>query len=75
MKVISNKDADLFSQFDKINENLLRFFERPAFLPPQIRGSPHQKKLINKHADANKGKIKRCLFLEDIFGFCTTFKR
>ena len=70
MKVISNKDGDLFSQFDNINENFLMFFERPATLPPQIRGSPHQKMLINKHADANKGKIKRCLHLDDIFGFC-----
>ena len=31
--------------------------------------------LINNHIDANKGKIKRYIFLEDIFGFCETFKK
>ena len=30
--------------------------------------------LINNHTDANKGKIKGYLYLEDIFGFCKTFK-
>ena len=31
--------------------------------------------LINNHTDANKGKIKGYLYLEDIFGFCKTFKK
>ena len=31
--------------------------------------------LINNHNDANKGKIKEYLYLEDIFGFCKTFKK
>ena len=31
--------------------------------------------LINNHADANKGKIKGYLYLEDIHGFCKTFKK
>ena len=31
--------------------------------------------IINNHADANKGKIKGYLYLEDIFGFCKTFKK
>ena len=31
--------------------------------------------LINNHTDANKGKIKGYLELEDIFGCCRTFKR
>ena len=31
--------------------------------------------LINKHTDANKGKIKEYLYLEDIFGFCETFEK
>ena len=30
--------------------------------------------LINNHTDANKGKIKGYLSLEDIFGFSKTFK-
>ena len=75
MKVISNKDDDLLSQFDNINENDIPLLERLADLPPQIRDTPHQKKLIDNHIDANKGKIKRYLYLEDIFGFCKTFKK
>ena len=31
--------------------------------------------LINNHTDANRGKIKGYLYLEDIFGFCKTFKK
>ena len=31
--------------------------------------------LINNHNDANKAKIKGYLYLEDIFGFCKTFKK
>ena len=31
--------------------------------------------LIDNHLDANKGKIKTCLYLEDFFGFCKTFKK
>ena len=31
--------------------------------------------LIDYHTDANKGKIKGYLYLEDIFGFCKTFKK
>ena len=31
--------------------------------------------LINNHPDANEGKIKEYLYLEDIFGFCKTFKK
>ena len=31
--------------------------------------------LLNKHTDVNKGKIRRYLYLEDIFGFCRSFKK
>ena len=31
--------------------------------------------LINNHVNANKGKIKVYLYLEDIFGFCKTFNK
>ena len=31
--------------------------------------------LIDNHTDPNKGKLKRYLYLEDIFGFCKTFKK
>ena len=75
MRAISNKDGDLLSQFDNINENDIPVLERLADLPPQIRDSPHQKMLINNHTDANKGKIKGYLYLEDILGFCKTFKK
>ena len=75
MRVISNKDGDLLSQFDNINENDIPILERLADLLPQIRDSPHQKMLLNNHTDPNKGRIKGYLYLEDIFGFCKTFKK
>ena len=75
MKVISNKDGDLLSQFDNTNENDIPILSRIDDLPIQIRSTPHQKMLIDNHIDANKGKIKGYLYLEDIFGFCKTFKK
>ena len=75
MKVISNKDSDLLSQFDNINETDIPLLERLVDLPVQIRDGPHQKMLTNNHTDANKGKIKEYLYLEEIFGFCKNFKR
>ena len=74
MRVISNKDGDLLSQFDNINENDIPILNRLADLPVQIRDTLHQKMLINNHTDVNRGKIKGYLYLEDIFGFCKTFK-
>ena len=75
MRAISSKDGDLLSQFDNINENDIPVLEQLADLPVQIRDTPHRKMLINNHTDANKGKIKGYLYLEDIFGFCKTFKK
>ena len=75
MRVISNKDGDLLSQFDIINENDIPVLERLVDLPPQIESTPHQKMLVNNHIDANKGKIKGYLYLEDIFEFCKSFKK
>ena len=75
MRAISNKDGDLLSQVDNINEKDLPVVKRLADLPVQIRDTPHQKMLINNHTDANKGKIKKFLYLEDVFGFCKTFKQ
>ena len=75
MRAISNKDGDLLSQFDNINENDIPVLNRLADLPVQIRDTPHQKMLINNHIDANRGKIKGYLYLEVIFGFCKTFKK
>ena len=73
MRVITNKDGDLLSQFDNNNENDIPVFEKLADLPPQIRPKPHQKMLLNNHTDAKKSKIKEHLYLEDIFGFCKSF--
>ena len=74
-RVISNKNGDLFSQFDNIKENDIPNHERFANLPLQNRDTPHQKMLMNNHTDANKGKIKGYLYLKDIFSFCKTFKK
>ena len=41
MTVISNKDGDLLSQFENINENDIPLLERLADIPPQIRDTPH----------------------------------
>ena len=43
MKVISNKDGDLSSQFDNNNENDIPILSTITDLPPQIRSTPHQK--------------------------------
>ena len=59
MKVISIKDGDLLSQFDNINENEFPVHERIADLPPQIRGTPQQKKLVSNHTNDNKCKTKK----------------
>ena len=75
MRVISNEDGDLLSQFDNINENDIPILNRLANLPVQIRDTPHQKMLIDNHTDANKGKIKGYLYLEDVFGFCKTVRK
>ena len=75
MRVLSNKDDDSLSQFDNINEKDIPILNRLKDLPAQVRDTPHEKMLINNHTDANKGKIKRYLYLEDIFGFCKTFRK
>ena len=75
MRVISNKDDDLLSQFGNINENDIPLLEKLVDLPPQIRSTPQQKMLIDNHLDANEGKIEGYLYLEDIFGFCKIFKK
>ena len=56
MRAISNKDGDLISQFDNINENDIPILEHLADLPPQIRSTPHQKMLIDNYTDAKKRK-------------------
>ena len=75
MKVISNKEDDLLSQFGNINENDIPLLKILTDLPVQNRDTPHQKMLIDNHLDANKAKIKGYLYLEDIFRFCKTIKK
>ena len=58
MKVISNRDGVLLSQFDNINKNDIPILERIANLPPQTRDTPQQKMLKNNHTECYKGKIK-----------------
>ena len=53
MRVISNKDGDLSSQFDNINENDIPVLERLADLPPQSKSTPQQKVLKKNPADVN----------------------
>ena len=75
MRAQSNKDGDLLSQVDNFNENDIPIPERLIELPLQSRDTPHRKMLINNHTDAIKCKIKRYLYLEDIFDFCETFNK
>ena len=75
MKVISNKDGDLLSQFDNINENDIAVLEKLADLALRNKCTQHQKLLTNNYTDANKSKIKRFFQLEDASGFCKSFKK
>ena len=75
MKVISNKDGDILSQFYNISENNIPIRSRVTDLPPQFRSTPHQIMLKDNHIDDNRGKNKRYLYLEDIFSFCKSFRK
>ena len=76
MKVMSNKDGDLLSQFDNINGNDIPILERLQDSTSQFGDTLQQKMLINKHTVANKSNIKRyIIYLEDLFGFCKRFKK
>ena len=57
------------------DENEIPILETLADLPPQIRGTPQRKIIINNHTDAIKEKYKRYLYLEDVFGFCKSFRK
>ena len=70
MRVLFNKDGDLLSQFDNINEGNGN---------ADFNSTSLKKMLIDKHdivgQEVNKGKIKGQLALENIFGFCKSFKK
>ena len=63
MRLLTSTDNDLSSCFDKSAENALN------------DNNLLKRILINNHTDANKGKYKRKLEWEPIFGFCKTFKK
>ena len=63
MKLLTSKDGDLLSYFDNINET-------------DTSNNSLNDKLINSHTvEANRRKIRGQLQLENVFGFCKTFKR
>ena len=64
MRLLSSKDSDLSSSFDKNVETPLK------------NNNPLKQILINKYADeVNKGKIKGQLPLGHIFAFCKSFEK
>ena len=64
LSLLTQKDGDLSSYFDKIDET-----------EAGITNSTLKHLLIDSHTnDDNKGKIRANLPLEHIFGFCKTFK-
>ena len=65
MRLLTQKDGDLSSYFEKIDET-----------EAGINNSTLKQMLIDSHTnDENKGKIRANLPLEHIFGFCKTFKK
>ena len=64
MRLLTSKDSDLFSHFDKDGESVID------------DNNPLKQILINNHdVAANKGNIKGHLALEHIFGFCKMFQK
>ena len=64
MRLLTSKDGDLSSYFDKNGESVLG------------NDNPLKQILINNHAqEVKKGKFKGQLAFEHIFGFCKTFKK
>ena len=65
MRILTQKDGDLLSYFDKIDKT-----------EAGINNSTLKHMLIDSHTiEDNKGKIRANLPLEHIFGFCKTFKK
>ena len=64
MRLLTSKDGDLSSYFDKNGESVLD------------DNNPLKRLLLNNHAvEVSKGKTKGQLALEHIIGFCKTFKK
>ena len=72
MRAITSKDGDLLPQFDNINEER---GANEAATADIIRNASLKKIPNNNNQAANKGKTKRQLPLEHIFGFCKTITK
>ena len=67
MRSLTSKDGDLSSHFDKFNDGDTN---------ASINNTSLKQMLIDNHTiPVNRGKVKGQLLLEDVFGFCKTFKR
>ena len=64
MRLLTSKDGDLSSYFDKNGESVL-----------DNKNTLKRILINNHHEEVNKSKIKGQLALEHIFGFCKTFKK
>ena len=64
MRLVTQKDGDLFTYFDIIDES-----------EDEINNSSLKKILIDNHTEANRGLIRGHLPSEYIFGFARSFKK
>ena len=65
MRALTRKDGDLLSHFNQVDET-----------PAASNNTSLKQMLINNHTvEANRGKIRGQLLLEDIFGVCETFEK
>ena len=67
MRSLTSRDGDLLSHFDKFNDGDTN---------ASINNTSLKQMLIDNYTEpVNRGKVKGQLLLEDIFGFCKTFKK
>ena len=64
MRLVTEKDGDLSTYFDIIDES-----------EDEINFSSLKKILIDNHTEGNRGLIRGHLPLEFIVGFCKSFKK
>ena len=64
MRVLTSKDGDLMSHFDKIKEN-----------QAEVNNTSLNHMLIDNKGEANRGKIKSQINLEHIFGFSSSVEK
>ena len=72
MRPLTNKDGDLKSHFDTNNEETGADENATS---DNIRSTSLHKMLINNHIEANRGKIRGPLPLQDVFGSARPLKR